>query len=186
MPMNNNKYKATTVLTGEDFPPLSRLSTEKFSPKALSTTPPHENTLLSKIVRQTQDSRCNNIISITKTLPQAITSSHMKSKLKAENLPFIKTCPKTARQRNITKKKKTPTKKSQIPSNIISKNIYNNLHHFDNDIIVQADNGNTKSKQIQLATDVRRSQIIQTKMKKSHLLRNYSTVRYFLIFLGPV
>ena len=45
--MNNNKYKATTVLTGEDFPPLSRLSTEKFNPKALSITPPHENTLLS-------------------------------------------------------------------------------------------------------------------------------------------
>ena len=42
MPMNNNKYKATTVLTGEDFPPLSRLSTEKFNPKVLSITPPHK------------------------------------------------------------------------------------------------------------------------------------------------
>ena len=75
MLMNNNKYKATTVLTGEDFPPLSRLSIEKFNPKALSITPPHENTLFSEIVCQTQDSNCNNIISITKTLPQAITSS---------------------------------------------------------------------------------------------------------------
>ena len=71
MSMNNNKYKpATTVLTGEDFPPLSRFSTEKFNQKALSITPPNENTLFSKIVCQTQDSCCNNIISITKTLPQ--------------------------------------------------------------------------------------------------------------------
>ena len=82
--------------------------------------------------------------------------------------------------------KKTPTKKSQIPSNIISKNVYNNLHHFDNDIIVQVDNGNPKTKEIQLTPDLRRSQIMQKKVKKSHLLRNYSTVRYFLIFLGPV
>ena len=166
MSMNNNKYKATTVLTGEDFPPLSRLSTETPNPKALSIMPPHENTLFSEIVRQTQDSRCNNIVSITKTLPQAITSSYMKSKLKAENLPVINTCPKTARQHHITKKKKTPTKKSQIPSNIIFKNIFNNLHHFDNDIIVQVDNGNTKTKQIQLAPNVRRSQIIQTKSEE--------------------
>ena len=126
IPMNTSKYKATTVLTGEDFPPLSRLSTEKFNPKALSITPPHENTLFSEIVCQTQDSRCNNIISITKTLPQAITSSYMKSKLKAENLPVIKTCPKTARQQDITKKKKTPIKKSQILSNILTNNICNN------------------------------------------------------------
>ena len=166
MSMNNNKYKVTTVLTGEDFLPLSRLSTEKFNPKTLSITPPHENTLFSEIVCQTQDSCCNNIISITKTLPQAITSSYMKSKLKAENLPVIKTCPKTARQHNVTKKKKTPTKKSQIPSNIISKNIYNNLHHFDNDIIVQIDNGNPKTKEIQLTPDVRRSQIMQTKSEE--------------------
>ena len=166
IPVNTSKYKATTVLTGEDFPPLLRLSTEKFIPKVLSITHPHEDALFSEIVRQTQDSRCNNIISITKTLPQAITSSYMKSKLKAENLPVIKTCPKTARQHNITKKKKTPTKKSQIPSNIISKNIYNNLHHFDNDIIVQVDNGNTKTKQIQLTRNVRRSQIIQTKSEE--------------------
>ena len=166
MSMNNNKYKATTVLTGEDFPPLSRLSTETFNPKALSIMPPHENTLFSEIVRQTQDSRCNNI-SITKTLPQAITSSYMKSKLEAENLPVIKTCPKTARQHAITKKKKTPIKKSQILSNIMSKNIYNNLYHFDSDIIVQVDNGNTKTKQIQMTRNVRRrSQIIQTKSEE--------------------
>ena len=30
--MNTSKYKATTVLTGEDFPPLSKLSTETFNP----------------------------------------------------------------------------------------------------------------------------------------------------------
>ena len=90
----------------------------------------------------------------------------MKSKLKAENLPVIKTYPTTAQQHDITKKKKTPIKKSQILSNIISKNIYNNLHHFDNDIIVQVDNGNTKTKQIQLTRNVRRSQIIQTKSEE--------------------
>ena len=166
MSMNNSKYKAITVLTGENFLPLSRISTEAFNPKVLSITPPHENTLFSKIVRQTQDNRCNNIISITKTLPQTITTSYMKSKLKAENLPVIKTCPTTARQQDITKKKKTPIKKSQILSNIISKNIYNNLHHFDNDITVQVDNGNTKTKQIQLTRNVRRSQIIQTKSEE--------------------
>ena len=166
MLLNNNKYKATTVLTGEDFPPLSRLSIEKLNPKDLSMTPPHENTLFSEIVCQTQDSCCNNIISITKTLQQAITSSYMKSKLKAENLPVIKTCPKTARQHNITKKKKIPTKKYKIPSNIISKNIYNNLHHFGNDITVQVDNRNHKTKEIQLTPDVRRSQIMQTKSEE--------------------
>ena len=114
MSMNTSKYKATTVLTREDFLPLSRLSTETFNPKSLSITPPHENTLFSEIVHQTQDSRCNNIISITKTLPQAITTGYMKSKLLAENLALIKTCLTTARQRDITKKKKTPIKKSQI------------------------------------------------------------------------
>ena len=127
--------------------------------------PPHENTLFSEIARQTQDSHCSNI-NITKTLPQIITMGYVKSKLKAENLTVIKTCPTTARQRDITKKKKTPIKKSQILSNIISKNIYNNLHHFDNDIIVQVDNGNTKTKQIQLTRNVRRSQIIQTKSEE--------------------
>ena len=115
---------------------------------------------------QTKDSRCNNIISITKTLQQTITTGYMKSKLKAENVTVIETCLTTARQRDTTKKKKTPIKKSQILSNIISKNIYNNLHHFDNDIIVQVDNGNTKTKQIQLTRNVRRSQIIQTKSEE--------------------
>ena len=152
--MNISKYKATTVLTGEDFPPLSKLSTETFNPKFLSITPPHENTLFSEIVRQTQDSPCNNIISIKKPLPQTISTGYKKSKLKAETLTVTKTCPTTPRQRDITKKKKTPIKKSQILSNIISNNIYNNLHHFDNDIIVQVDNANTKTKQI--PTDTKR------------------------------
>ena len=166
MSMNTSKYKATTVLTGEDFPPLSRLSTETFNPKFLSITPPHENTLFSEIVHQTQDICCNNIISITKTLPQTITTAYMKSKLKAENLAVIKSCLTTAQQRDITKKKKTPIKKSQILSNIISNNIYNNLHHFDNDITVPVDNGNTKTKQIQRTRNVRRSQITQTKSEE--------------------
>ena len=113
MSMNTSKYKATTVLTGEDFPPLSGHSTKMFSSKFLSVTPPHENTPFSEIIRQAQDSRCNNI-SVTKILPQAITTGYMKPKLKTENLTFIKTCPTTARQRNITKKKKTPIKKAQV------------------------------------------------------------------------
>ena len=90
----------------------------------------------------------------------------MKSKPKTENLAVIKTCPTIARQRNITKKEKTPIKKSQILSNIISSNIYSNLHHFDNDIIVQVDNGNSKTKQIQRTRNVRRSQITQTKSEE--------------------
>ena len=51
----------------------------------------------------------------------------MKSKPKTENLTVTKTCPTTTRQRDITKKKRTPIKKSQILSNIniISNNIYN-------------------------------------------------------------
>ena len=116
---------STSVLTGEDFP---RHSTKKFNPKFLSITPPHENTLISKIVRQTQDSRWNNIISVIKTLPQTMTTDYMKSKPKTENLTVIKTCPTTVRQRDITKKKKTPIKKSQILSNIMSNNSYNNLN----------------------------------------------------------
>ena len=40
-------------------------------------------------------------------------------------------------------------------------NIYSNLHHFDNDIIVQVDNGNTKTKQIQRTPNVRRNKSIQ-------------------------
>ena len=119
--MNTSKYKSITVLTGEDFP---RHSTKKFNPKFLSITPPQENTLISKIVRQTQDSRWNNIISVIKTLPQTITTDYMKLKPKTENLTVIKTCPTTARQHDITKKKKTSIKKSQILSN----NIYNNLN----------------------------------------------------------
>ena len=126
MSVNTSKYKAITISTGEDFPPLSRLSTETFNPKFLSIMPTHENTLFSEIDCHTEDSCCNNIISITKTLPQTITMGYMKSKLKAEYLTVIKTCPTTAQQRGITKKKKTPIKKSQIFSNIISKNIYIN------------------------------------------------------------
>ena len=89
----------------------------------------------------------------------------MKSKLKTKNVTCIKTCPTTVRQRDTTKKKKTPIKKSQILSNIISNNIYNNLHHFNNNIIVQDYNENTKTKQIQRTRNARRSQSIQTKSK---------------------
>ena len=49
---------------------------------------------------------------------------------------------------------------------IISNNIYNNLDHFDNNIIVQVDNGNTKTKQIQRTRNVRRSKNIQTKSEE--------------------
>ena len=146
--MNTTKFKATSTLTGEDFPPLSRHSTKTFNPKLLSITPPHKNTLFSKIACQTHDNRCNNTVSVTKTLPKINTTDYMKSKLKTENVTCIKTYPTTVRQRDTTKKKKTPIKKSQIISNIKSNNIYNNLHYFDNNIIVQADNGNTKTKQI--------------------------------------
>ena len=128
--MNAKKYKATTALTGEDFPPLSRHSTKTFSPKFLSITSSHKKTLFSEIARQTHDNRCNNTISVTKTLPQIIITCYMKSKLKTENVTCIKTCPTTVQQRDTTKKKKTPIKKSQILSYIISNKIYNNLHHF--------------------------------------------------------
>ena len=70
------------------------------------------------------------------------------------------------RQRDTTKKRKTPIKKSQILSNIISNNIYNNLHHFNNDIIVQDYNENTKTKQIQRTRNVSRSQSIQAKSEE--------------------
>ena len=73
--MNTSKYKATTVLIGEEFPPLLRHSTKTFSPKFLSIMPPHENTFFSEIVRQAQDSRWN-IISGTKTLRQTIATGH--------------------------------------------------------------------------------------------------------------
>ena len=132
IPMNTKKYKATAALTGEDFPPLSRDSTKTFNPKLLSITPPHKNTLFSETARQTHDNRCNNTISVIKTLPQINATGYMKSKLKTENVTCIKTCPTTVRQRDTTKKKKTPIKKSQIIFRIISNSIYNNLHHFDN------------------------------------------------------
>ena len=163
IPMNTKKYKATAALTGEDFPPLSKHSTKTFNPNFLFITPPHKNTLFSEIARQTHDNRCNNTISVTKTLPQINATGYMKSKLKTRFVTCIKTCPTTVRQRDTTKKMKTPIKKSQIISNIISNNIYNNLHHFDNDIIVQVNNGNTKTKQIQRTRNVRRSKNIQTK-----------------------
>ena len=166
IPMNTKKYKATAALTGEDFPPLSRHSTKTFNPKLLSITTPHKNTLFSEIARQTQDNRCNNTISVTKTLPQINTTGYMKSKLKTENVTCIKTCPTTVQQRDTTKKKKAPIKKSQIISNIISNNIYNNLHHFDDNIIVQVDDGNTKTKQIQRTRNVRRSKNIQIKSEE--------------------
>ena len=70
----------------------------------------------------------------------------MKSKLKTENLTVIKTCPTTARQRDITKKNKIPIKRLQILSNIIFSNFCNKLHHFDNDVMIQVDKGNTKTK----------------------------------------
>ena len=114
--MNTKKYKATAALAGEDFPPLSRHSTKTFNPKFLSIMPLLKNTLFCEIARQTHDNRCNNTISATKTLPQINTTGYMKSKLKTENVTCIKTCPKTVRQRDITKKKKTPIKKSQIIS----------------------------------------------------------------------
>ena len=91
----------------------------------------------------------------------------MKSKLKTENVTCIKTCQTTVQQRDITKKKKTPNKKSQILSNIISNNIFNNLHHFNNDIIVQVDNGNTNAKQIQRTGNFRRSRSFQTKSEET-------------------
>ena len=55
---------------------------------------------------------------------------------------------------------------SQILSNIISSNIYNNLLYFDNNIIVRVDNGNTKINQIQRTRNVRRSQRIQIKSEE--------------------
>ena len=39
-----------------------------------------------------------------------------------------------------------------------SNNIYNNLQHFDNDINVQVENGNTETKQIQRTSNVCESQ----------------------------
>ena len=87
--MNISKHKATTVLTEEDFPPLSRHSTQTLNPKFLSITPPHENILFSQTVRQTLDSGWSNIISVTKTLLQTTTTGYMKSKPKTENLTVV-------------------------------------------------------------------------------------------------
>ena len=100
---------------------------------------PHKNILFSEIARQTHSLiiAATTPSTVTKTLPQIIEIGYMKCKLKTENVTYIKTCPTTVRQRDTTKKKKTPFKKSQILSNMTSNNIYNNLHHFDNDIIVQ-------------------------------------------------
>ena len=163
--MNTAKYKATATLTGEDFPPLSRHSTETFNPKLLSITF-HTKIHCSLKLFARHMITCNNTISVTKTLPQINTTGYMKSKLKTENVTCIKTCPTTVRQGDTAKKKKTPIKKSQIISNIISNNIHNNLHHFDNNIIVQVDNGNTKTKQIQRTRNVHRSKNIQIKSEE--------------------
>ena len=54
IPMNTQKYNATTTLTGEDFLPLSRHSTEMFNTN-LICSPPHKNTLFSEITRQTHN-----------------------------------------------------------------------------------------------------------------------------------
>ena len=51
IPMNTKKYKATTALTGEGFPSLSRHSSKTFNPKLLSITPQHKNTLFSETAR---------------------------------------------------------------------------------------------------------------------------------------
>ena len=121
--MSTKKYKATNALTEENFPPLSRHSTKTFNPKFSSIAPPHRNILFSEIAHQTHDNRCNNTARLKKTLLQIITTSYMKSKLKTENVTCTKTCPSTVQQGDITKKKKTSIKKSQILSNIISNNI---------------------------------------------------------------
>ena len=66
---------------------------------------------------------------------------YMKSKIKTENI--------TSRpvQHDTTKKKKTPFKKSQLLSSMISNNIFQAF--FDNNINVKVDNTNIKTKQIQ-------------------------------------
>ena len=63
-------------------------------------------------------------------------------------------------------------------------NIYNNLHHFDNDTVVQVDNGNThtrKKKKLKRSVEV---EAFKQKTKKFHLRRNYFMVHHSLIFLG--
>ena len=49
LPMNTKKYKESTALTRENFPPLSRHSTKTVNPKFLSIMPPHKNTFFSEI-----------------------------------------------------------------------------------------------------------------------------------------
>ena len=89
IPMDTCKHKATTVSIGEDFPPSSKHSIKTFNSKFSSITPPHENKLFPKLDHQTQDINCNNIIRVTKTLPETITTGYMKSKLKTKNLTVI-------------------------------------------------------------------------------------------------
>ena len=167
--MYTKKYKATTTLTGEDFPSLSRHSTKTFNPKFLSITSPHKNTLFSEIARQAHDIRYNSPISVTKSLPQTIITDYMKSKLKTKNVTCIKTCSTRVRQRDTTKKNKTLIKKLQVLSNIMCNNIYNNLHHFYNAIIVQVDNGNTKQNRSNVKETSAEVKASKQKVKKFHL-----------------
>ena len=91
--MNTKKYKDTTALTGEHFPPFSRRCTERLNYTFLFIMPPLKNTLISEIARQTHDNCCDETTNVTKTLPQIITIGFMKSKLKTKNLTCIKICP---------------------------------------------------------------------------------------------
>ena len=61
--------------------------------------------MFSDIARQTHDKCCNNILSVTKTLPQLIRTGYMKSKLKTQSVTCIKTCSTIVRQCHTTKKK---------------------------------------------------------------------------------
>ena len=77
----------------------------------------------------------------------------------------------------------------EIP-NFIKHNIqqiYNNLHHFDNDI-VQDDNGNIKTKQIQRTWNVRRSQSVQAKSEEISSLKLFhgAPFSYFLGTCKPI
>ena len=81
LPMNTKKYKATTGLTKKDLTHLSRHSTKTLNSKLLSIIPPHKNAF-SEIACETNDYRCNNTISVTRTLPQIMTIGNAKSKIK--------------------------------------------------------------------------------------------------------
>ena len=61
---------------------------------------------------------------------------------------------------------------------MISSNIYNNSQNLDNDVNVQVDNGNTKTKQIQATPNIRK--LFKQKAKKFYLHRNYFTIRHSL------